>query len=816
MHHNRSLLSCSFLFCAISLLSSTFWIGAKAFVVVGATEASSSRPPVAFANKRRNMVQNELTATELDRDTSEFYQYAASAVDLTFGQLSSQSVLSVVRSVRNWELNARQSYLYRFHLGADNTDNSLSLPPVPLDSSVQVYLPSPSGKKTLIIKTEKDETDERIVEVWQGASLQRRIKIGGKGAHGKVINDAVGFGVPTWSPDEECLLYSAERLAPTTVPFWTTEKESDDQHRGGQNVLGQGTSESWGETYSKQEAILDLYVLNLSTGRLGRVQNVPETFDQNESITLGQAVWHPNGSKIAFTGWSAGQPKRLGMVYCRNRASKIYETEVGLLLEDLSKDEGETSDENNSDYACVSEGLHYSRSPRYVQGDDEKTLVFLGSDVPFVSHDACMGLYRWDETKKDTTTIVPVVENPSSEGATVAGLGFPGLFLGQLPMDCNLGDNSLVTSTLWGSFQRVVKIDIQTGKVQLIEIPQLNELASQSLCAVGPNGDLIISQVSCDKPASLWVVKNSDLAAQEGDKIAVDAHRVASFSPIATSTFSAVEQSEEKAYTMQVLTMDANPVDGAESSPIQSLLLLPKNASSKEKVPMIVVPHGGPHSCSASAFSPGVAYLATKYAVLLPNYRGSIGFGQAPLKSLLTRIGRVDVEDLMLCTNYTVDNFPEIDGDRVGICGGSHGGFLTAHCTSQFPEFFKAAAMRNPVTNIASMVTSTDIPDWCYGEAMAEYDQSKFRGPNPDQLMKMYEKSPVRLVHQVKAPTLLALGLVDLRVPPSQGLEWFHSLKSLGVPTKLMKYPQDCHSLNLVTTEANHWMHIRHWFDKYL
>ena len=124
--------------------------------------------------------------------------------------------------------------------------------------------------------------------------------------------------------------------------------------------------------------------------------------------------------------------------------------------------------------------------------------------------------------------------------------------------------------------------------------------------------------------------------------------------------------------------------------------------------------------------------------------------------------------------------------------------------------------MRNPVTNIASMPTSTDIPDWCYAEVTGEYDQLVFRGPTSDQLMKLYEKSPVSLVHQVKAPTLIALGLVDLRVPPSQGLEWFHSLRSMGLPTKLLKYPQDCHSLNLVTTEADHWIHIRHWFDDYL
>jgi len=124
--------------------------------------------------------------------------------------------------------------------------------------------------------------------------------------------------------------------------------------------------------------------------------------------------------------------------------------------------------------------------------------------------------------------------------------------------------------------------------------------------------------------------------------------------------------------------------------------------------------------------------------------------------------------------------------------------------------------MRNPVTNIASMITSTDIPDWCLSEVMGEYDQSQFRGPTLNQITKMYEMSPICLVHNVKTPTLIALGMIDLRVPPSQGLEWFHSLRSQGVPTKLLKYPNDCHSLNLVATEIDHWLHIRHWFDKYL
>jgi acylaminoacyl-peptidase len=124
--------------------------------------------------------------------------------------------------------------------------------------------------------------------------------------------------------------------------------------------------------------------------------------------------------------------------------------------------------------------------------------------------------------------------------------------------------------------------------------------------------------------------------------------------------------------------------------------------------------------------------------------------------------------------------------------------------------------MRNPVTNIASMITSTDIPDWCMAECMGLYDASTFKGPTFAQLEAMYSKSPASRVDRVKSPTLIAIGMSDLRVPPSQGLEWFHSLRSSGVPTKLLRYPNDNHALDTVTTEADHWIHIRKWFDNYL
>jgi acylaminoacyl-peptidase len=180
----------------------------------------------------------------------------------------------------------------------------------------------------------------------------------------------------------------------------------------------------------------------------------------------------------------------------------------------------------------------------------------------------------------------------------------------------------------------------------------------------------------------------------------------------------------------------------------------------------------------------------------------------------------MDVDDVMACSRAVLDRYApsRIDIQRIALCGGSHGGFLTAHCTSQFPHFFKAAVMRNPVTNIAFMVTSTDIPDWCHAECMGTTLDfgAIYRGPTQEELNSMYEKSPISRVDKVQTPTLIALGLKDLRVPPMQGKEWYFTLRSRGIPTELLIYPEDNHSLSGTATEADHWIRIMEWFDQHL
>lgn len=116
--------------------------------------------------------------------------------------------------------------------------------------------------------------------------------------------------------------------------------------------------------------------------------------------------------------------------------------------------------------------------------------------------------------------------------------------------------------------------------------------------------------------------------------------------------------------------------------------------------------------------------------------------------------------------------------------GGSHGGFLSLHLIGQFPDTFRCAMVRNPVTHIPGMVGVTDIPDWCWAEAGLPYSAAGHCFPTAAQLGTMRECSPSAHAASVLAPVLFLLGAADRRAPPSQGLDMHHALRARGVDSR--------------------------------
>lgn len=188
--------------------------------------------------------------------------------------------------------------------------------------------------------------------------------------------------------------------------------------------------------------------------------------------------------------------------------------------------------------------------------------------------------------------------------------------------------------------------------------------------------------------------------------------------------------------------------------------------------------------------------------VVMINYRGSTGFGELSLLSLPGKVGRQDVDDCMAALDAVLDKSTSSDR-KVAVYGGSHGGFLAAHLLGQFPNRFQCGILRNPVTNISSMVGVTDIPDWCYVETFGTIDGiSRYTAaPTVEDMMMMFNASPVAHVHKYRAPSLFLLGEKDQRVPMSNPIQFIAKLKAQGVTTKVYRFPNDCHPLSRPQTE---------------
>jgi len=204
---------------------------------------------------------------------------------------------------------------------------------------------------------------------------------------------------------------------------------------------------------------------------------------------------------------------------------------------------------------------------------------------------------------------------------------------------------------------------------------------------------------------------------------------------------------------------------------------------------------------------------------LLINYRGSTGSNPKDLESLLGNIGDNDYEDCLNALGFALSAIPQLDYHRMALFGGSYGGYLTALLSAR-KSYFRAAVMRNPVIDIATMFNDTDIPDWC----TAQIDYTKARVPEnirppAENYINVKEsmvlRSPIIHVDNCTVPTMIALGSNDLRCPPSQGKLWYYNLKKRNVDTKLYWY-NDNHSLNKYEVAIDYHMNAALWLMKYV
>lgn len=246
--------------------------------------------------------------------------------------------------------------------------------------------------------------------------------------------------------------------------------------------------------------------------------------------------------------------------------------------------------------------------------------------------------------------------------------------------------------------------------------------------------------------------------------------------------------------------------------PVEGLLTYPVNFETGKQYPIVLQIHGGPAGVFSQNYTgaPGIymtQYFAQKgFIVLRPNPRGSSGYGKDFRYANVKDWGFGDYQDLMTGVDHVI-NMGMVDRKNQFVMGWSYGGYMTSWIVSQ-TDRFNAASMGAGLPNLISMVTTTDIPDYLVAHAGGKEFWEDY---------EEYEKhSAMYYFKNVVTPTQVIHGANDLRVPFTQGQEFYTALKRKGVDTEMIVYPRTPHGPQEPKFLMDVSPRIMAWFEKYL
>lgn len=248
--------------------------------------------------------------------------------------------------------------------------------------------------------------------------------------------------------------------------------------------------------------------------------------------------------------------------------------------------------------------------------------------------------------------------------------------------------------------------------------------------------------------------------------------------------------------------------DGTE---IQGWVIKPVGYEEGNSYPMVLKIHGGPHSYYGNTWFQAFHTLsASGMFVFYPNPRGSSSYGHDFTYATKEQWGLMDEEDFMTGIDAVLEKYPDIDPDRIGVGGGSYGGFMTNWLTARFPDRFKAAVTSRSISNWFSWYGSSDA------QGLTEHE---FDGYPWEKQELYWELSPLKYVENVEAPTLIIHSEEDWRTPITDGEQWYMALKKMQVPVEFVRYPRSSHGLSRT---GEPWLLVdrlerkRSWFEYWL
>jgi dipeptidyl aminopeptidase/acylaminoacyl peptidase len=246
-----------------------------------------------------------------------------------------------------------------------------------------------------------------------------------------------------------------------------------------------------------------------------------------------------------------------------------------------------------------------------------------------------------------------------------------------------------------------------------------------------------------------------------------------------------------------------------EGSAVQGWLLYPAGFDASKKYPMIVSIHGGPANLNTPHW-PGVNFdlsvlSALGYFVFFPNPRGSYGQGETFTRANVKDFGYGDLRDILAGVDAVLKSAP-VDSTRLGVAGWSYGGYMTMWTVTQTNRF-KAAVAGAGIANYQSYYGENSIDQW-----MIPY----FGASVYDDPAEYAKASPITFIKKARTPTLVVVGERDGECPMPQSYEFWHALRTLGVPTELVIYPGEGHSFRQPDHRRDVLERTVRWFEQYL
>ncbi|MGJ6980523.1 prolyl oligopeptidase family serine peptidase [Aestuariimicrobium soli] len=343
------------------------------------------------------------------------------------------------------------------------------------------------------------------------------------------------------------------------------------------------------------------------------------------------------------------------------------------------------------------------------------------------------------------------------------------------------GDDGVIVTDDHRGSGRILTVTAKGG----VEVLYDGALMAEGVAAVGdPAGEIVVATVAGPRTMG-EVALVRDGKARDGElRVLTD--------------FSAALQRE---------TTIVDPVEfeatGADGYPVHGWVLKPAatgKGRGKQKTPVLLNIHGGPYAAyHETYFDEFQTYLEAGYAVVACNPRGAMGYGAEHGQAIKGDFGNLDMADILTFLDAALAENPDLDADRVGIMGGSYGGYMTAWIIGHDHRWAGAIVERGFLDG-ATFVGSSDI-GWFFA--------GQYQGHTAEE---MNRQSPMWLTDQVTTPTLVLHSELDLRCPIAQGLNYYGRLKQAGVDTEILIFPGENHELS---RSGSPW-HRRQRFEKIL